>query len=143
MQGFSTPGIEIDVYGNVGEEGYFKSCKEIFLFNYKGIITRKELSKLLPEYDFMVLPSVFTEMYPMVVQEAFSAGLPVIASSAKGNRDAITNGVNGFLFEYDNAKDLAKTIDKAYQLKASGWLPEFSYPDNPEKDTEEIVSYYN
>jgi glycosyltransferase involved in cell wall biosynthesis len=81
-------------------------------------------------------------MFSLIIKDAFYEKLPVIASSAKGNRDAITDGVNGFLFEYDNAEDLAKTIDKAYQLKVNGWMPEFSYPENPEKDNEEILSYY-
>jgi glycosyltransferase involved in cell wall biosynthesis len=142
MQKTITKRIEIDVYGNVVEENYFKKCQHLFSFNYKGSIAREELLALLPNYDFLVLPSVFTEMYPMVIQEAFSIGLPVIASAAKGNRDVIVDEVNGFLFEYDDPKDLAKTIDKAYQLKGNGWMPDFSYSDHPEKDIEEIVSYY-
>lgn len=137
-----TSGITLDVYGNVVDKLYFERCFKKYGFNYKGNIAREELLKLLPLYEFLILPSVFTEMTPMVIQEAFSAHLPVIASTAKGNKDAITDGVNGFLFEYDNADDLAVTIEKAYRLKSNGWKPQFSYPENPEKDIEEIVSYY-
>lgn len=142
MQEISTRGIELDVYGNRLDEKYFENCIANFSFNYKGIVPRLELLTLLTGYDFLVLPSVFTEMYPMVIQEAFGVGLPVIASAAKGNVDVINDGINGFLFEYDNAKDLAATIDRAYQLKKNGWLPQFEERKNTEKGFQEILSYY-
>ncbi|MGN6266147.1 MAG: hypothetical protein ACTHM5_10770, partial [Ginsengibacter sp.] len=65
------------------------------------------------------------------------------ASSAKGNRDAIDDGINGFLFEYDNSTDLARTIDKAYRLKNDDWLPVFKHAGSAAKDFDEILSYYN
>ena len=83
----------------------------------------------LENYDFLVLPSVFTEMYPLVIIDAFHRRLPVIASTAKGNKDVINDGLNGFLFKYDDAKDLAVTIDRAYQFKNNGWVPVFSEPE--------------
>ena len=134
--------IQLDVYGNIVDEGYFNACKSDFAFNYMGSIPRKDLVKTFSAYDFLILPSVFTEMNSLVLREALYEQLPVIVSNAKGNRDVVTNGINGFLFEYDNAKDLAATIDKAYDLKKKGWQPVFTYPENPEKDIEEIVSYY-
>ncbi|MEO6707249.1 MAG: glycosyltransferase [Ginsengibacter sp.] len=142
MNRVETKNISLDVYGNIVEQKYFENCKRDYSFKFKGTTNYFQLLENLKEYDFLVLPSVFTEMYSLIIKDAFYEKLPVIASSAKGNRDAINDGVNGFLFGYDNAKDLAKTIDKAYQLKQNGWVPEFSYSDNPEKDIEEIVSYY-
>lgn len=142
MSMLKTNFLEIDVFGNIVDEKYFAECKLKYSYNYKGIIARQQLLKQLQEYDFLILPSVFTEMYPMVIQEAFHFNLPVIASAAKGNKDAIEDGVNGFLFEYDNAKDLARTIDKAYHLKLNGWEPEFKKNGNPEKNIEEMLSYY-
>lgn len=132
----------LDVYGNKVEEKYFEQCIEKYAFNYKGSVPRADLLAHMKEYDFLVLPSVFTEMFPIVIIDAFHHQLSVIASTAKGNKDVIKDGINGFLFEYDNAKDLAKTIDKAYQLKESGWRPEFVNPEDAEKEIEEILSYY-
>jgi len=143
MRKISTNGIEIDVYGNVVDENYFKTCQDIFSFNYIGIIARQELLALLPNYDFLVLPSVFTEMYPMVIQEAFSAGIPVIASAAKGNVDVISEAKYGFIFDYNDHIALAKVIDKAYNLKESGWVPEFKTSDNSSNNILQILSYYN
>ena len=142
MGKIETKNIILDVYGNIIDQKYFDNCKESYSFDFKGTTNYFQLLEILKEYDFLVLPSVFTEMYSLIIKDAFYEEVPVIASSAKGNRDAITNGVDGFLFEYDNAEDLAKTIDKAYLLKMNGWKPQFSFPENPQKDNEEILSYY-
>jgi glycosyltransferase involved in cell wall biosynthesis len=142
MNTLCTKNVQLDVAGNIVDKKYFDNCKEIFSFDYKGILPRKSLLQTFPDYDFLVLPSVFTEMYSLVLKEASYEQLPVIVSSAKGNRDVVTDGINGFLFKYDDAQDLAKTIDKAYQLIKEGWLPQFEQNKNQRKDLEEILSYY-
>ena len=134
--------IELDVYGNIVDSSYYNSCENEFRFNYMGSVPRKELIKTFSKYDFLILPSIFTEMNSLVLREALYEQLPVIVSDAKGNKDVVAEGVNGFLFEYGNAKDLAIAIDKAYTLKREGWQPVFTYPENPEKDIKEIISYY-
>lgn len=135
--------IKLDVFGNIVDEQYFKKCHKEFPFNFKGIIPRKELLSKLTDYDFLILPSVFTEMYPLVIQEAFAANLPVIASAAKGNVDMIKEEKNGFIFNYDDYQNLASIIDKAYSLKENGWQPEFETTDTHENDLKEILSYYS
>ncbi len=135
--------IRVDVVGNKVDEKYFFECEKNFAFTYKGPVQREELLSKLPDYDFLVLPSVFTEMYSMVLQEALIAHVPVIASAAKGNIDAINEGKNGFLFNYDDHKDLARVVDKAYDLLENKWVPEFQTPNNYENDLKEILSYYN
>jgi glycosyltransferase involved in cell wall biosynthesis len=142
MNNLGTKDIQLDVYGNITDQDYYDRCAKSYSFNFKGTTGYFQLLAILKEYDFLVLPSVFTEMYSMIIKDAFYEQLPVIASSAKGNSDAIIDGINGFLFDYDNARDLAVKIDKAYLLKKQGWKPVFAYPENPEKDIEEIVSYY-
>ena len=136
-------GIRLDVFGNIVEENYFKDCRREYVFNYKNTLPHHELLKLLPDYDFLILPSVFTEMYPLVIMEAFHGQLPVIASGAKGNVDVIKEGKNGFIFNYDDYKDLAKVIDKAYSLKEKGWQPEFETNDSHQDNLKEILSYYS
>ena len=142
MNYVETKDISLDVYGDIVDQKYFEHCKKDYSFNFKGTTNYSHLLDFLKDYDFLVLPSVFTEMSSLIVKDAFYEKIPVIGSSAKGNRDVIINEVNGFLFEYDDAKDLSKIIDKAYRLKESGWSPKFTSSDSPEKDIEEIVSYY-
>jgi glycosyltransferase involved in cell wall biosynthesis len=142
MNQLNQKNLELDVYGNKVDEIYFDKCLSKFSFNYKSVIPSEVLKVQFKNYDFLVLPSVFTEMYPLVIIDAFHSELPVIASTAKGNRDAVCDGENGFLFDYNDAADLASTIDKAYHLEKNGWRPVFKYSDRPEKDIEEIISYY-
>lgn len=142
MNELSTSDIQLDVYGNMVTQDYFDECYKKHAFNFKGTINYHALMQILSEYDFLIMPSVFTEMYSMMIKDAFYAKLPVIASTAKGNRDAVSDGENGFLFDYNDAASLASTIDKAYNLKKNGWTPAFKYSDHPEKDIEEIISYY-
>jgi glycosyltransferase involved in cell wall biosynthesis len=134
--------IQLDVAGNKVDEVYYGSCKSLHPFNYIGVLLRSQLLSSLSNYDFLILPSVFTEMYSLVIREAFYENLPVIASAAKGNVNVIKEGKNGFIFNYDDYKDLASVINKAYSLKQNGWQPEFETNDFSEKDSKEILSYY-
>lgn len=134
--------IQLDVYGNIQDKRYFEACLQNFKFNYEGTVDREILIQKLVEFDFLILPSVTPEMYPLVISDSFRVGLPVIASSSKGNKDLISDGVNGFLFDYDNEEELAAVIDKAYDLKESGWRPCFTNPENSDKDIGQIISYY-
>jgi glycosyltransferase involved in cell wall biosynthesis len=57
----------------------------------------------LATYDFVVVPSQWLETGPLVVFEAFAAGVPVIASALGGLREHITDGVDGLLVSPFNA----------------------------------------
>lgn len=135
--------VRLDVAGNVVNEKYFESCRQNCTLNYLGALPHSRLLLSLSNYDFLILPSVFTEMYSLAIREAFSKQLPVIASAAKGNVDVIKEGKNGFIFNYNDYKDLASVIDKAYSLKKNGWKPEFETTDSHENDLKEILSYYS
>jgi glycosyltransferase involved in cell wall biosynthesis len=56
-------------------------------------------------------------MSPLVIQEAFSAGLPVIASNVYGNAEQIKHGVNGLLFKFNNSEDLLKQLQRCIDEK--------------------------
>lgn len=142
MNVISTKDIQLDVFGNIVQQDYFDRCYSKYAFNFKHTVHYPGLMSVLHEYDFLIMPSIFTEMYSMMIKDAFYEKLPVIASSAKGNRDAVADGQNGFLFRYNDSSDLAATIDKAFDLKKNGWIPFFDDGQTPEKDLQEIISYY-
>lgn len=134
--------IDLDVFGNVVDGVYNEKCRSEYDYNFKGTLPLKDLLNLLDEYDFLIMPSVFTEMYSMMIKDAFNYNLPVIASAAKGNADIIKEGKNGFIFNYADHKDLARVINKAYSLKQKGWHPEFETNTSSENDCKQILSYY-
>jgi glycosyltransferase involved in cell wall biosynthesis len=51
----------------------------------------------LAEYDLVLAPSQGMETGPLVVLEAFAAGVPVLGSALGGIADKITDGVDGLL----------------------------------------------
>ena len=134
--------IELDVYGNVVDEGYHEKCKREYDFNFKGTLPLNQLLKQLDQYDFLMMPSVFTEMNSMMIKDAFNYHLPVIASAAKGNKDMVEEGKNGFIFGYDDSDDLARVFDKAYALKERGWNAEFKESAASDIEWNNILSYY-
>jgi predicted dehydrogenase/glycosyltransferase involved in cell wall biosynthesis len=63
---------------------------------------RSDVADLMTLADLLVLPSAF-EGLPLVALEAMAAGLPVVATVAPGNAEAIEDGVSGRLTAADPA----------------------------------------
>lgn len=76
---------------------------------FLGSVSREEKWKLYGLSDLFVLPSIH-EALGLVILEAMSIGLPVIASNVGGIPEVVKEGYNGLLFEPSNWKDLADKI---------------------------------
>lgn len=61
------------------------------------------------DFDVMVMPSR-SEAGPMCLYEAWTMGLPVVASNAPVLNEVIEDGVTGLLFESENPESLAEKI---------------------------------
>lgn len=57
---------------------------------------RKDINEILKMVDLFLFPS-FQEGLPVAVIEAMAAGLPIICSNVRGNRDLIDDGKGGYL----------------------------------------------
>lgn len=77
---------------------------------YRGSQPLSEVLKLMASKSFLVVPSVCYENFPRTIAEAFSKGLPVIASRLGGMAEIIDDGVTGLLFDVGNGADLADKI---------------------------------
>jgi glycosyltransferase involved in cell wall biosynthesis len=64
-------------------------------------------------FDVLVVPSTAEECMPLVILEAASVGTPTFGSRLAGIPDAITDGVEGALFEPGSAEELAELIQAA------------------------------
>ncbi len=62
--------------------------------------------------DGLVLPSLFGEGMPMVVLEALSAAVPVVATSVEGTPEVVRDGVEGMLAKPGNVESLVSKIDE-------------------------------
>jgi glycosyltransferase involved in cell wall biosynthesis len=77
-----------------------------------GRYERKNLASILSEIDVVVVPSLWYENAPLVIQEAFATNTPVIASNIGGMAEMIRHEENGLLFEVGNSNDLAKQLKR-------------------------------
>jgi glycosyltransferase involved in cell wall biosynthesis len=65
---------------------------------FAGPVNRDQLAGVLGAADLLVMPSVWHEAYSLVVDEAFSAGLPVAVSAGSAAAERVTHEVNGLVF---------------------------------------------
>jgi glycosyltransferase involved in cell wall biosynthesis len=72
---------------------------------------RADLMKFLPRFDCLVVASR-AEPFGLVLLEAMRAGVPVVASNAGGVPEIVQDGVNGLLFEPDDAPGLASALGR-------------------------------
>ncbi len=76
---------------------------------FHGFETNREI--IYKSFDVLVVTSE-TEGLSLAILEAFASGTPVIASNVGGNPELVKDKVNGFLYEYADAKALALAIEE-------------------------------
>ena len=76
---------------------------------YMGFVAPEEF---LANVDVLVVPSVWDEPFGMVVIEAYTQGVPVIASCRGGLPEIIENGKTGFLFDPNGSPSLAEILGR-------------------------------
>lgn len=74
---------------------------------FKGYCTN--IKQFLVESDCFVFPSL-QEGLPVALMEAMAAGLPVICTNIRGNRDLINHNEGGILVDTDDVNSFAKAI---------------------------------
>jgi len=66
--------------------------------------------------DVVVSASVEPEAFGRVAVESQSMGKPIIASNIGGSKETILNKKSGFLYKYDDPRELAKNLNTVIQL---------------------------
>ncbi len=79
-----------------------------------GMRSREEVLYFLKNALFLIFPSEWYEGFPMIIAEAFSCGLPVIASRLGAMAEIVEDGRTGLLFEPGNPEDLAAKVEWAW-----------------------------
>lgn len=77
----------------------------------RGSYRQTDIEGLMLENDWVIMPSIWWENSPVVIQEAFFFGRPVISSDIGGIKEK-TEGKGGINFSSSNSADLASVIEK-------------------------------
>jgi glycosyltransferase involved in cell wall biosynthesis len=100
--------------GNGEIENAQRICKRLNIENQvelKGWINRDTLQELLAESSVFCLPS-YTEGFPMAVLDAWSQGLPVVATPVGGLADVLIHDKNAMVFNPGDKNHLAVLLDE-------------------------------
>lgn len=78
-----------------------------------GAYEQSAIPRLMADVDWVVVPSIWWENSPLVIQEAFLHRRPVICSDIGGMAEKVTAGVNGLHFRAGDAQSLANVLTRA------------------------------
>ena len=78
--------------------------------NLAASIPPDKVIGLMTEYDLIAVPSRWLETGPLVVLEAFAAGIPVLGANLGGIAELVRDGVDGILVAPDDPVAWAATI---------------------------------
>jgi glycosyltransferase involved in cell wall biosynthesis len=116
LMGLESASVELSIYGNseVGDYEINLRKKTIRMANvhWLGKLDQTAVIKSMVNHDLLCLCSTFSEMSPLVIQEAKAAGIPVLASNVFGNAEQIKDGVDGLLFDFNKVESLKEQIQK-------------------------------
>jgi glycosyltransferase involved in cell wall biosynthesis len=113
---FDTP-VVLELFGN-GNINQIRQVKNIIeksekkeYIKFMGWVNHDEYLKLLPNYDFLVLPSKF-ETFGLAYVEAMALGIPVIGTFGPAIPEIVRNNKTGLLIEYGNVEQLKNALEK-------------------------------
>lgn len=94
--------FELDIYGmSDPRDEYATELKAIAArcqrVKFRSPVHADEVTSLMRSYHALMVPSVCLETGPLVVLEAFHAGLPVLGSALGGIMEWVRDGVDGLL----------------------------------------------
>jgi glycosyltransferase involved in cell wall biosynthesis len=119
--------VRIEIYGTLQHaQPDFRQCIEDALedlgptLRYCGPYLPETVDAILGAADWLIVPSVWWENSPVVIQEAFGAGRPVICSNIGGMAEKVEDGVDGLHFMAGSATDLVRRIEEA-AMKPGLW----------------------
>ena len=89
---------------------------------FRGPFGEAAAGAVYAELDVLVVPSLWPENSPLVIHEAFQAGVPVVAARVGGIPELVTDGRNGLLHDAGSPIELAaclrRLMDRPAELAA-------------------------
>src|SRR4029079_18074152 len=96
-----------------GDDSYQRQLAPVLSLpgvEHTGSLPNADVPRWLAGLDALVVPSIWEENSPLVIREAFAAGVPVVASKIGGIPELVTDEANALLFEPGNVGDLTRQL---------------------------------
>lgn len=84
--------------------------------SFNGPYSPQQLAERMAAVDWVVMASIWYENSPLVIQEAYRHGRPVLAPRLGGMAEKVRHGISGWLFEPDAIENLVDAIQCLCQL---------------------------
>ena len=107
---------QLDIYGPI-DKTYANRFEELMqtvssAVNYKGMVPYDKSVEAIKDYYALLFPTFWDgEGFPGTIVDAFSAGLPVIATDWNCNAEIVDDMVNGIIYPNEDIKDLRSAIE--------------------------------
>jgi glycosyltransferase involved in cell wall biosynthesis len=79
---------------------------------FEGAFDRDRTAEVFASIDVLVVPSIWLENSPLVIHEAFMAGVPVVGARIGGIADLVTHETNGLLYEPRSTASLTNALKR-------------------------------
>jgi glycosyltransferase involved in cell wall biosynthesis len=117
LQKQEVEGVRIDIHGDYsGQPPAFRELFEARLaklpanVRHCGPYENRRVHQLMRGVDAVIVPSIWWENSPLVIQEALLNRRPVITSDIGGMAEKVRDGVDGFHFQAGSAFSLASLL---------------------------------
>ena len=139
LQTLGEENITCDIYGEGSCDNDLKQLTKKSENNIRFMGFSDSIRTVLPNYDVLVLPSLY-EAFPLTVLEAMNAKVLLVCSNVGGIPYIIENGENGYIFEAKQVDELSEIIKKIYvNPKEQIPIVENAYNDFISNYTEDIM----
>ncbi len=111
----------LDVWGSAGSDRRWleELTGDDPRVRFRGGYDNDQAHEVLAGMDVLVTPSLWLENSPLVIQEAFMAGLPVITSNVGGMAELVHHRENGLLFPLGDESALRSLLQGIIDEPAS------------------------
>lgn len=119
--------LTLDIVG-AGQDQYVEHLRQLVRkrgleghVRFLGQVERRQLLEGYSDYDVLLFPPRWAEPFGNVLVEAMARGLAVVATSAGGNPEIVSDGENGLLVPPDDAGALARAVERILADPGLAW----------------------
>lgn len=108
--------IEFHICGFLEDdyEEIINEYEELGIIKYHGMVG--DIREILKDIHCTIHPTYYPEGMSNVLLESLASGRPIITTNRSGTREIVEEGVNGFMIEAKNTKQLISAIEKFINL---------------------------